>query len=84
MHCFWPIQIEELLASDSRRTQLLRVLRLLCLQSTTSGGIRAARYDAIRRSVAHTYGYQHLYTMSNLEKAGACFCCVFCCCSGIA
>lgn len=62
--------MEELLASDVKRSQLLRVLRMLCLQSVTSGGIRAARLDAIRRMVAHSYGYQHLYTMSNLEKAG--------------
>jgi hypothetical protein len=45
---------------------------LWLLQSLTSGGIRAARYDAFRRMIAQTYGYQHLYTLSNLEKAGEC------------
>ena len=70
-------EIEDALCGDTKRTQLLRVLRLLCLQSLTAGGIRAARYDAFRRLIVHTYGYQHLYTMANLEKAGECtaMCC---------
>lgn len=58
------------MASDVKRENLSQILRLLCLQSVTAGGIRAARYDALRRMVSQTYGYQHLCTMSNLEKAG--------------
>jgi hypothetical protein len=55
-------------------TYVLTVRRapLWRLQSLTSGGIRAARYDSFRRMIAQTYGYQHLYTLSNLEKAGEC------------
>lgn len=33
-------------------------------------GIRANRYDSLRRAIVQTYGYQHAFTMSNLEKAG--------------
>jgi hypothetical protein len=33
-----------------------RILRLLCLQSLCSGGIKASRYDALRRDVVQTYG----------------------------
>jgi vacuolar protein sorting-associated protein 33A len=62
--------IEELFCSDTGRTQLLRGLRLLCLQSLTAGGIRAARLDAVRRVIAQTYGYHHLFTLANLEKVG--------------
>jgi hypothetical protein len=66
---------------------LLCTARCGCLQSLTSGGIRAARYDAFRRMIAQTYGYQHLYTLSNLEKAGgdycyACAVCLLSCCNG--
>lgn len=63
-------QIEELLLADVDRTALSAILRLLCLQSITSGGIRGNRYDTIRRSIVQTYGFQHLYTLSNLERSG--------------
>lgn len=63
-------EIEEILCADVSRSELLRVLRLLCLQSLTAGGIRTAKYDNIRRLISHNYGYQHLFTLANLEKAG--------------
>ena len=47
-----------------------RFLRLLCLQSLCSGGIKSSRYDGIRRDVVQTYGYEHLFVLHNLEKAG--------------
>lgn len=31
-------EVEEILFADTARTQMLRVLRLLCLQSLTAGG----------------------------------------------
>ena len=46
------------------------VLRLLCLQSLTTGGIRAGKYDPIRRTIVQTFGYRYALTMWNLEKAG--------------
>ena len=62
------------MASDVKHEKFLHVLRLLCLQSVTAGGIRAARYDSLRRSVAQAYGFQHLCTMNNLERAGKVCC----------
>jgi hypothetical protein len=47
-----------------------RWLRLFCLQSLTSNGIKAARYDALRRDVIQTYGYEYLFVLNDLEKAG--------------
>lgn len=47
-----------------------RWLRLLCLQSLTSNGIKATRYDALRREVIQTYGYEYLFVLNDLEKAG--------------
>lgn len=63
-------QIEDMICADSDRVLFYRVLRLLCLQSLTAGGIRSSRYDNFRRLVVQTYGYEHLFTLSNLERAG--------------
>ncbi len=63
-------QIEEILLSDVDRSMFPTLLRLLCLQSITSGGLRGNRYDGIRRSIVQTYGFQHLYTLNNLERSG--------------
>jgi hypothetical protein len=63
-------QIEDIIYADVNRSMLWFVLRLLCLQSLTSGGIRGNRYDAFRKLIVQTYGLQHLYSLANLEKAG--------------
>jgi vacuolar protein sorting-associated protein 33A len=57
--------IEELIARD---TPLPQVLRLLCIYSCTSGGIKPREYDQFRRLILQGYGYQHLLTLNNLEK----------------
>jgi len=62
--------IEEMLYSDVDCTGLNRILRLLCIQSLTAGGIRANRYDSIRKAIVQTYGYQHIFTLSNFERSG--------------
>lgn len=46
------------------------MLRLMALQSITGNGIRAGRYDQLRRLVIMTYGFQHTFTLNNLEKIG--------------
>lgn len=45
-------------------------LALLCLQSICSGGIKSSRYDSIRRDIVQTYGYEYIFILTNLEKAG--------------
>ena len=45
--------LEDLIASEYPP---IRLLRLLCLQSITSGGIKAAKFDALRRDVVQSYG----------------------------
>lgn len=57
--------IEELIARD---TPLTTVLRLLCLESCVSGGIRPKDLDNLKRHILHAYGYQHLLTLDALEK----------------
>lgn len=59
--------LEDLIASGESP---YRWLCLLCLQSLTSNGIKATRYDALRREVVQTYGYEFLLVLNDLEKAG--------------
>jgi len=47
-----------------------RILRLLCLQSLCAGGIKSSRYDSLRRDIVQTYGYEYLFVLNSLEKAG--------------
>lgn len=48
----------------------LDLLKLLCLQSVCSGGIRSSRYDSIRRDIVQTYGYEYVLVLQKLEDAG--------------
>jgi len=57
--------IEELIA---RNTPLPQVLRLLCVYSCISGGIKTKEFDHFRRLILQGYGYQHILTLHNLEK----------------
>ncbi|KAI0593369.1 vacuolar protein sorting 33A-like protein [Biscogniauxia sp. FL1348] len=57
--------IEELIARD---LPLSEILRLLCIHSCISGGIKSKDFDRFRRLVLEGYGYQHLLTLHNLEK----------------
>lgn len=57
--------IEDLIAS---RYPPLRLLRLLCLQSLTGGGIKAGRYEYLKREIIQTYGYEYLFALQNFEK----------------
>ena len=59
--------IEELIARD---IPIKTTLRLLCLESCLSNGIRQRELDMFKRHILHAYGYQHILTLSNLEKMG--------------
>lgn len=59
--------IEELIARDM---PLPTILRLLCLASCISGGMRPKDLDHFKRLILHAYGYQHLLTFDSLEKIG--------------
>jgi hypothetical protein len=61
---------EEEVDNDDQST-CLRFLRLLCLQSVTSGGIKSSKFDSLRREVILKYGYETLFLLNNLEKIGA-------------
>ncbi|KAF1989675.1 Sec1-like protein [Aulographum hederae CBS 113979] len=59
--------IDELIARD---VPLRSILRLLCLESTLSNGIKQKDLDIFKRAIVHAYGAQHLLTLSALEKMG--------------
>ena len=63
-------QLEDLISVDVEGKNKLKNLRLLCLQSVTAGGVRSGKYDSIRRQLIQAYGYDMLYTINNLERAG--------------
>lgn len=60
-------QLEERVGNQE---PILSVLRQLCLQSVTNGGIKAKNYDHIRRELVQTYGFEMMLVLSSLEKAG--------------
>jgi vacuolar protein sorting-associated protein 33A len=57
-------------AQDNPDRDMWVHFRLLCLQSVASGGIRASKYDAIRRLLVQTYGLRAHLTLLRLEKCG--------------
>ncbi|KAF4123515.1 vacuolar protein sorting-associated protein 33A [Geosmithia morbida] len=58
-------RLEELVA---RETPIRETLRLLCIYSCISGGIKPKEFDHFRRLILQGYGHQHLLTLHNLEK----------------
>lgn len=57
--------IEELISRD---VPLKSVLRLLCLESCMSGGLRPRDLESFKRQIVQAHGYQHLLTFWALEK----------------
>ncbi|XP_072163867.1 vacuolar protein sorting-associated protein 33A-like [Diadema setosum] len=53
----------------ARKEPLIKVLRLLCMQSVTNNGFKPKVYDFYRREILQTYGYDHLLTLQQLERA---------------
>ena len=49
---------------------LAKVLRLICLQCLVNNGFKQKLLDYYRREIAHTYGFEHLLTLANLENMG--------------
>lgn len=58
--------IEELISRDM---PLPDILRLLCLESCLSGGIKPRDLENFKKMILQAYGYQHILTFHALEKA---------------
>ncbi|XP_072028942.1 vacuolar protein sorting-associated protein 33A-like [Amphiura filiformis] len=54
----------------ARKDPLIKVLRLMCMQSVTNNGLKQKVYDYYRREILQTYGFEHVLTLNNLEKLG--------------
>ncbi|XP_021771399.1 vacuolar protein-sorting-associated protein 33 homolog [Chenopodium quinoa] len=59
--------IEEMI---HKQEPLASVLRLLILFSVTNSGLPKRQFDYLRREILHSYGFEHMATLNNLEKAG--------------
>ncbi|XP_066592546.1 vacuolar protein sorting-associated protein 33A [Prorops nasuta] len=59
--------IEDLIA---QKQPLLKVLRLICIQSIANSGLKPKLLDYYKREIIQTYGFQHLPSILNLEKCG--------------
>lgn len=57
--------IEELIACNA---PLRETLRLLCIYSCISGGVKPKEFEQFRKLILQGYGHQHLLTLYNLEK----------------
>ena len=57
--------IEELIARDA---PLAEVLRIMCLESCISGGIKPRDLESFKKMILQAYGYQHILTLDALEK----------------
>ncbi|KAM9621754.1 vacuolar protein sorting-associated protein 33A isoform 3-T3 [Trichechus inunguis] len=54
----------------AQKHPLIKVLRLVCLQSVCNSGLKQKVLDYYRREILQTYGYEHILTLYSLEKAG--------------
>ena len=53
-----------------RGADLLEVLRLLVLLNECHQGLSRKHLDSLKQEILHTYGHEHLLTLSSLERAG--------------
>ena len=51
--------------------ELVRVLRVACLQSVVNSGLKPKVLESYRRTIAHSYGYKHVMSLYNLEKVAS-------------
>ncbi|RXM90788.1 Vacuolar protein sorting-associated protein 33A [Acipenser ruthenus] len=54
----------------AQQDPLIKILRLVCMQSVCNNGLKQKVLDYYKREILQTYGYEHILTLSNLEKAG--------------
>ncbi|KAL5017366.1 hypothetical protein ScPMuIL_006955 [Solemya velum] len=54
----------------ARQEPLTKVLQLVCIQSYCNNGLKPKVLEFYKREILQTYGYEHLITLLNIEKAG--------------
>jgi len=53
-----------------KQEPITKILRLICLQSSSNSGLKPRVLDHYKREIIHAYGFQHLITLNNLETCG--------------
>uniref|UniRef100_A0A8C2XAI8 VPS33A core subunit of CORVET and HOPS complexes n=1 Tax=Cyclopterus lumpus TaxID=8103 RepID=A0A8C2XAI8_CYCLU len=53
----------------AQKDPLIKILRLVCMQSVCNNGLKQKVFDYYKREILQTYGYEHILTLNNLEKA---------------
>lgn len=53
-----------------KKEPLIKVLRLLCLQSVSNNGFKPKIFEFYKRELLQTYGFEHLLTLDALERSG--------------
>uniref|UniRef100_A0A8C6PLH4 Vacuolar protein sorting-associated protein 33A n=1 Tax=Nothobranchius furzeri TaxID=105023 RepID=A0A8C6PLH4_NOTFU len=56
--------------SIAQKDPLIKILRLVCMQSVCNNGLKQKVLDHYKREILQTYGFEHILTLNNLEKAG--------------
>ena len=52
----------------AKKSDEYNILRMLCLESLTHGGIKNKLYEQIRKDIINIYGFQEIFLLRNLEK----------------
>lgn len=52
-----------------RQESVIRIIRLICVQSIVSGGLKPKICDYYKREIIQNYGFEYLMLLSELEKA---------------
>ena len=53
-----------------QEVELLRLYRVMCLQSIIGSGLKPKVLEAYRKMILQVYGHRHILSLINLEKAG--------------
>lgn len=54
----------------AKRESLNKVLRLICIQSYCSNGLKPKIFEQYKRDILQAYGFENIITLQNLERAG--------------
>ncbi|KAL1461047.1 hypothetical protein WDU94_012979 [Cyamophila willieti] len=54
----------------AHKKPLIKVLKMICMQSFTSSGLKQKVLDYYKREIIQTYGFHHILSLTNLEQAG--------------
>ncbi|XP_074643726.1 vacuolar protein sorting-associated protein 33A-like [Tubulanus polymorphus] len=54
----------------ARKEPIFKVLRLICIQCACNTGLKQKVLEHYKREILQTYGFKHVITLQNLEKAG--------------